>query len=885
MKIPSLRFHGINTGFPIALISLLVAVAPPLGAAEPELKMFQRQLNAQSGMTLIPWYKGNKGYTVHFKGVVDNPANPGKKLYKLDISFNQATRVYWGIPVNLPVEGNLKTKTTYAIMNEKGGKGKCGIGFGLEPCPNFRDNYIYTHIRTEEKTALSSEKWETVEMNDIRKYCVETAAPTVARKYLADAAPENISFRLQSITFFLSGTTGTRMTLLVDELNLEGATFDDSETKDLVARRWQPAGEKLKRRINALKQRLENAIHALENESLETREANAVRNQALEKAGQIDQTLKNLAKRASVEQVEEKELSREIRAVEAIRLKEIDHFLSNTKEHFYLPFVVDPLNGQKILPTDLSIVGKIGLDLHLTASPGEYEPASFVIRALADLKGLTVSTSDLVCKESGGKISGTHVDIRTVKCWYQAGTAWVSINQQRDKKVLVPELLLKDDSLVAVDAIKQENYLKLTFPDWVEYRWISDPKEKTEPGPYRIWTASEFPVQDAPNLQPLDLPAGTNKQFWITLQAPADAKPGDYEGTITLSQKDSPIGTFKLNVKILPFKLADPCYTSSVYYRGILSHKHPGGTISSEDKSATQLLEEFKNLAAHGITNPLCYQPFKDKELLDQYFEIRKKAGINATELYYCYGIDIEDTDIPRLKQQVTSVREYLGKNDIRDVYFYGADEAMGDRLKAQRTRWNAVHEAGGKIIASGIVRENFEKMGDIQDLLVCENAPDKAEAARWHRNHHKIWCYGYPQAGVENPAVYRHNYGLLLWQKDYDGAATFAYHISFGNIWNDFDYNHREENFTYPTINGVIDTMAWEGYREGVDDVRYLTTLLREIETAKANGSAKQKNAAANAEKYLLKLKGTNLEEENLDEIRAEMVKLILSLKKSDTY
>ena len=32
-------------------------------------------------------------------------------------------------------------------------------------------------------------------------------------------------------------------------------------------------------------------------------------------------------------------------------------------------------------------------------------------------------------------------------------------------------------------------------------------------------------------------------------------------------------------------------------------------------------------------------------------------------------------------------------------------------------------------------------------------------------------------------------------------------------------------------TVDGVIDTIAWEGYREGVDDVRYVTTLQKAIE------------------------------------------------------
>ena len=37
-----------------------------------------------------------------------------------------------------------------------------------------------------------------------------------------------------------------------------------------------------------------------------------------------------------------------------------------------------------------------------------------------------------------------------------------------------------------------------------------------------------------------------------------------------------------------------------------------------------------------------------------------------------------------------------------------------------------------------------------------------------------------------------------------------------------------RDHVFAYPTSNGVIDTIQWEGWREGVDDTRYLATLIK---------------------------------------------------------
>jgi hypothetical protein len=81
----------------------------------------------------------------------------------------------------------------------------------------------------------------------------------------------------------------------------------------------------------------------------------------------------------------------------------------------------------------------------------------------------------------------------------------------------------------------------------------------------------------------------------------------------------------------------------------------------------------------------------------------------------------------------------------------------------------------------------------------------------------------------VENPELYRKNYGFALWNAGYDGSMDYAYQHEAGALWNDFDsVNFRDLVFAYPTSNGVIDTIQWEGWREGVDDTRYLATLIK---------------------------------------------------------
>ena len=136
-------------------------------------------------------------------------------------------------------------------------------------------------------------------------------------------------------------------------------------------------------------------------------------------------------------------------------------------------------------------------------------------------------------------------------------------------------------------------------------------------------------------------------------------------------------------------------------------------------------------------------------------------------------------------------------------------------------------------------------------------------------------------KGGVENPEIYRRNFGLLLWKANYDGAANFAYqHCSKdkGSVWNEFDTPHgrRDHNFTYPTMDGVIDTIAWEGYREAIDDIKYATTLKLAIEKAKKSGDGKIKGIALSAEEYLSR---RNLKTVDLDTVRLEIINYILQL------
>ena len=271
----------------------------------------------------------------------------------------------------------------------------------------------------------------------------------------------------------------------------------------------------------------------------------------------------------------------------------------------------------------------------------------------------------------------------------------------------------------------------------------------------------------------------------------------------------------------------------------------------------------------HGVVYPTFYQ--EETSNLDSVLALRDSVGFPKDKIYLLgdwvghdsyIGNAQDAAGLKIIADNVLSWRNHTKAHGYTDTYFYGMDEVQGDTLLSQRLAWQTVHDNGGKMYVAGYGPELI-KMGDILDTAVVGWGLDPAQAASWHNYGHKILSYGNPQAGVENPDIYRKNYGFALWNAGYDGAMNFAYQYQFGqSIWNDFDDatypRYRDHVFAYPVTDGVIDTIQWEGFREGVDDTRYVASLIKKegsMTSAKAivANSLSQSNTMATIRKNVI--------------------------------
>ena len=507
--------------------------------------------------------------------------------------------------------------------------------------------------------------------------------------------------------------------------------------------------------------------------------------------------------------------------------------------------------------------------LRIVASPGEHEPARLALFADADWTGLSLHIPDLD-GPGDAVLQAAALDVRTVKRWWQGGHDHVLT----DTRLLVPELLLKDDTLVRT--VDEHNEVRLADGT---YTRISDDDSVSERTVVEI---ADFDVDDARDFVPIAIDAGENKVLWITLSVPEDQVPGVYETTLELHADEVPVAWLPLQIEVLPIALPPSDLTFSIYYRAELSADYPHGSISSEYKSEAQLQAELQSMQAHGITNPTVYQDPDSGDLFEDYLAIREALGMGDQPVYLVRANAILlGRSVDELKDDTRAVIATAQSYGATDVYFMGRDEAREEDLTGQREAWEAVRDVGGKVWAAGYRTTawsgegNFDLMGDIQDLLICAYRPSAQEAALWHGEGHRIMVYENPQGGLELPLLNRRNFGLLLWQEDYDGAMTYAFQDSFGDGWNDFDHeDERDFNFAYPTTTGVIDTIQYEGFREAVDDTRYLAALEDALETASAAGTDTTAPVA-----WLAELEQAPLARLDLDQLRDRMVGWTLHL------
>ncbi|MBT4817943.1 MAG: hypothetical protein HON70_19715, partial [Lentisphaerae bacterium] len=811
---------------------VLFAVVPAClsMAAELELQPFRYHEGFEGVTPEVTRWASNGESVVNAIVASEEQAFEGTHSLKIDVSLEGGSYHYWGVPVPVPCEGRLRM--TARVLVAPGSTASVGFGTNMLYPPSS-----HSGCAPVKRFSKPTDGWQLVEAD-----LVEIGAGGKARvlaQHTVNVSGEDAGATLDRWALFVYGGKGKRAVVYVDDIRIEGDVPSNKAYEFALAERFAAAQARFRKRLAGWRADLEavsGRVKAMaEPPDLLADEAEAIRTSVVD-------ARKLIAKLEKDGYAGQRDIDRLQGALGAGRhgpdiLARVAAGAAAGKDIVvFAPKRAITNNWQG---EGMPISHPIANALSASGCPGEYEPVVACIYALKDLRDVRVDVSEL--RNGGSVIPVEAVDVSVVKWWYQ-GAGGIGFSPD---KVLKPELLLKDDRLVRVEHGTRDNFLRSTSEDGRESYLLCSGKTSEA-------LAGVRPV-DAPTLLPFDVPAKGRKLVWVTVRIPDETAPGTYSGTVSF-RCGAVASTMPLRVSVHPFKLLPSCLTYSIYYRARLA-KDDVPTIGSEYKSEKQYRAEIADMKAHGVLHPTNYQAW-DEVYLPRVLEIRRDLGM-PTDIFYNLGQGTGSTadagELRRLQERVRRWVSLCRGFGYRDIYFYGIDEAKGDRLAAQRLTWKAVQDAGGKTFVA-CYHKTFEAMGNLLDCAVLAGPPDPKEGAKWHSVGSEALCYANPQVGVEEAEVYRRNFGLVLWQAGFDGAMDYAYQHGFGHVWNDFDSpRYRDHNFTYPTVDGIVDTLAWEGFREGVDDVRYVTTL----EQAISHASGRKRALADQAQLWLKKLDG----------------------------
>ncbi|NOZ20100.1 MAG: hypothetical protein GXP25_03320 [Planctomycetes bacterium] len=474
-----------------------------------------------------------------------------------------------------------------------------------------------------------------------------------------------------------------------------------------------------------------------------------------------------------------------------------------------------------VFPQTLPMPSEYGDTIELFATPGEWEPATFCIRPIKDLKGVTVTVSDLKSKD--GIIASANIRVNVIKYQEMA-------NPSRNYTVLPYTLM--------------DGWKKIDIPrDLTKQYWLKTwaPKD-AKPG---IYTG-------AVTIQPENAPAKTLALRLRVLPFKLRRRKGAswfYFGTRRRRYWD------------LHDRKKDEGYYE-MYRKEAENLREHGFCLSGSIRppySGIKVDKEQKKLLSIDFTE------------MDEDLAFRKKLGALPPDgflTFTCGGIARAWCGAQWIQQRIPKPKKYVffsDKKEDQDL-FIAIVKAIDKHVR--KKGWGTpVFECGGELTNYGEQGLTYGRRAYgclrragvltalrgngpvdyqiIQDGLVDYPIPNIAlirdEWTDYMKRHCKgMWLYNYSNG--------RYGFGWFAWKKGGTRTLHEGYICNDGRPWDDFDAgSHNWHVGVEATRDGVVSRITFEHMAEGRDDYDYINTLECLIKEAKASG----KPAAAEAAKH----------------------------------
>ncbi|AMD92049.1 hypothetical protein AXF15_02285 [Desulfomicrobium orale DSM 12838] len=425
-----------------------------------------------------------------------------------------------------------------------------------------------------------------------------------------------------------------------------------------------------------------------------------------------------------------------------------------------------------------------------------------------------------ICRTDDPADYDNNYDVYFLLPWYKDGNSKKSVFHSKYKERNIEyEILAKDHGILKIDKENTVNLIKVDI----------------------------FGSKKYINIEKFDLSYGVNKKrriphnakkYFITDKKTKGAIEIPEEQILYIFEKESKkineliIGielgdkskhTFSIPIITIPLELIDSNVDTAIYYRGIFHAKE--ATLSSEQKTRSQLETEFRDMLEKGIQYPTVYL-YDNK--YREYMKIRNELFPKKDKIFIVDSALISylrKNDLLKYKQRLMKIKSDSLFKEYKKIYFYLIDEPDKKKYEDTLNRVLPILKANGVGIFLAGKAENFQDkiIEDVIYILAYE--PSEKIAEKFHQKKAKIYSYANPQVGIFKPEEFRINYGFKIIANKYDGIMPYAYQDSFGSQWSDFDSKYRDHMLTYPISDGLLNTIHGVALQNAITDLRYAST------------------------------------------------------------